>query len=623
MGVLTAGQRRFDDLGAPLHEVTFCVIDLETTGGSRHADAITEVAAVRYRGGERLDSLVTLVNPGTPIPPMITYLTGITEAMVAPAPPIAPVLAALQELIGPDDVIVGHNIGFDVGFLDAALTRHGWQRLGRRTVDTVRMARRLLRDEVPDCRLGTLAAWLRLEHQPCHRALADVEATADLLHLLLERVAGLGITGLDDLLDLPTIGGHPEAAKLALTADLPRRPGVYLFRDRGGTVVYVGKATDLRSRVRQYFGLDDRRKVVPMLHVTHRIDHVVCDSPVHAAVLETRLIQRHRPRFNQVAAHPESYAYLRIGGTAGRPSITATRSDGAPGTAWHLGPFPGQGAARSAGRALTEACSGLDPSVPLQPAAVLDAPDRLLAPLADRLLELAQLERFEDAAALRDRAAILARAISRQRRAEALLGHDRLELALQPRGTGRPVHLRLLGGRLQITADEIDQVTLPDAVCAADLTGLPAEAPVDGVPRHLVDELAAVIATVDRHGSRMAVVDASLPEGVGSGGLAWPARRPPSFDQRRDGREVPPHQGGADPSARQPSSRRPAQVLERSLVPSTGGHRAGAVDRRSAAGGVRRRRAPERRGGLERDPSALARRAGSPVPGTLPLDGEP
>ena len=114
-------QRSFDDLGTPLHDVTFVVLDLETTGGSATSgDAITEVGAAKYRGGECLGTFATLVNPGRPIPPAITYLTGITEAMVLPAPRIDEVLPAFLEFAG-DAVLVGHNVRFDMSFLQAAM----------------------------------------------------------------------------------------------------------------------------------------------------------------------------------------------------------------------------------------------------------------------------------------------------------------------------------------------------------------------------------------------------------------------------------------------------------------------------------------------------------------------
>src|SRR5437867_1616315 len=124
---LVAGQRSFDDVGSPLHDVTFCVVDLETTGGSAVDCEITEIGAVRLRGGECLGTFQTLVNPGRVIPPSIVVLTGITEAMVRPAPRVEAVLPSLLEFIG-GSVLVGHNLRFDVSFLDAALVRHGHPR---------------------------------------------------------------------------------------------------------------------------------------------------------------------------------------------------------------------------------------------------------------------------------------------------------------------------------------------------------------------------------------------------------------------------------------------------------------------------------------------------------------
>jgi DNA polymerase-3 subunit epsilon len=194
-------QRSFDDLGTPLHDVTFCVIDLETTGGNRNDDMITEIGAVKVRGGECLGTFQTLVNPGRAIPPQITVLTGLSDVLVAGAPRIEAVLGTLIDFVG-DAVIVGHNVGFDVGFLRAACRRAEREPLSGTVVDTVALARRLVRDEVPDCKLGTLATRFRLDHRPSHRALDDALATADLLHLLIERAAGLGVVGLDDLVML-------------------------------------------------------------------------------------------------------------------------------------------------------------------------------------------------------------------------------------------------------------------------------------------------------------------------------------------------------------------------------------------------------------------------------------
>jgi DNA polymerase III subunit epsilon len=336
----------FDELGTPLHEVTFCVVDVETTGGSPQACAITEIGAARYRGGERLGTFQTLVNPGMPVPPAITMVTGITEAMVLPAPRVDEVLPSLLEFVG-GSVLVGHNLRFDTAFLDAALAGSGRPPLAHHRVDTVALARRLVLndpDGVADCRLGTLAQTFGLEHQPCHRALDDVLATADLLHLLLERAAGYSAFGLDDLLALPRVANHPQAAKLRLTARLPRAPGVYVFRDRAGRALRVGRATDLRNRVRSYFAGTGRGAVGSLLREAQSVDHVVCRSTLEAAVLEVRLVHALEPRYNRHGTRWRSYRYVtRAGRRSPRWMVTRAPRPDALAT---LGPVPSTAVAR-------------------------------------------------------------------------------------------------------------------------------------------------------------------------------------------------------------------------------------------------------------------------------------
>src|SRR3954454_16929763 len=362
-------QRSFDDLGTPLSQVTFVVVDLETTGGSPGDDAITEIGAVKLRGGECLGTFATLVNPGRDIPPTITFLTGITHSMVMTAPSIASVLPAFLEFAR-DCVIVGHNIRFDLAFLDAAIRRHGYPRLSQPSVDTCGLARPLVRDEVPNCKLGTLAERFRLGHKPTHRALDDALATGDLLHVLLERAGSLGVLGLDDLLSLPTIAGHPQLAKLRLTDDLPRAPGVYLFRDVNGRVLYVGKATNLRTRVRSYFSGDERRKVGQLLRETHVIDHVVAPGPLEAAVLEVRLIHEHLPRFNRQAKTWRRYAYLKLTLDERFPRLSGVRLPKPDDGCLYLGPLPSTNAARQVAEAIESAvplrrCTRRPPRNPL------------------------------------------------------------------------------------------------------------------------------------------------------------------------------------------------------------------------------------------------------------------
>jgi DNA polymerase-3 subunit epsilon len=443
-------QQSLADLGMPLVETTFVVVDLETTGGSPNTDAITEIGALKLRGGELLGRIESLVNPGMPIPPMITVLTGITESMVLPAPPVAEILPAFLEFAR-DAVIVGHNIRFDCAFLDAALVANGYPRLSNRRVDTLALARRLVRDEIPNLRLHTLARHFRTSVEPTHRAYADAAATAEVLHALLERAAGYGVLGLDDLLALPSMRAHPSAAKLALTARLPRAPGVYVFRDRDGRVLYVGKATNLRARVRSYFASDDRRKVPQLLRELATIDHRVCASTFEAEIRELRLIQRLQPRFNRHGKSTRASAYLKL--TDERfPRLTVTRTPAPDGSS--LGPFHSTTTAHLVREAIESAvplrrCTTRvgrrapivegPPCVPAQLGvaacpcrghvddatydafvgavrrALTNEPEVALAPLEARMQRLARDERFEEAAATRDRLAALARALERRR----------------------------------------------------------------------------------------------------------------------------------------------------------------------------------------------------------------
>jgi len=540
-------QRSFDDLGTPLSAVTFVVVDLETTGGSPAEDAITEIGAVKLRGGECLGTFSTLVNPGRDIPPTITFLTGITEAMVVAAPDIASVLPALLEFVG-DAVVVGHNVRFDLAFLDAAIRRHGYPRLRQPSVDTCGLARRLVRDEVPNCRLGTLAERFRLRHTPTHRALDDALATADLLHVLLERAGSLGVLGLDDLLALPTIAGHPQLAKLRLTDDLPRAPGVYLFRDAGGRVLYVGKAANLRTRVRSYFSGDERRKVGQLLRETHRIDHVVAPGPLEAAVLEVRLIHEHLPRFNRQSKTWRRYAYLKLTLQERFPRLSVVKvpkDDGA----LYLGPLSTSAAARRIAEAIESAmplrrctrtpsrtplpapCAPAQLGVSLCPCAaavseddyraVVDAvvhaltvdPAPLLAPLEARMLDLAAAERFEEAADVRERAGALASAIRRQRRLDGLRRAGRLVVDVPGRGG-----IELDGGLL-VRSWPGEQAPLSlDAPSVTPAPGSP-------LPRHLADEVAVVASWLEKEAARVRLVSCSDL-------LASPAGRIPRFEPR-------------------------------------------------------------------------------------------
>src|SRR4029453_18953421 len=132
-------QGRLDDLGTPLLDVEFVVLDLETTGGAPAHDRVPQGGAVKIPGGGGLGTFQPLATPGAPTPPLISALTGITNPMVADEEPIEVVLPCLLEFLG-GAVLVAHNASFDRRFVQANLERHGYQRLANRVVCTARLA---------------------------------------------------------------------------------------------------------------------------------------------------------------------------------------------------------------------------------------------------------------------------------------------------------------------------------------------------------------------------------------------------------------------------------------------------------------------------------------------------
>ncbi len=534
MSALMLGQRSFDDLGTPLHDATFCVLDLETTGGSRSDDMITEIGVVKVRAGVCLGTFHTLVNPGRAIPPQITVLTGLTDAVVYRAPRIETVLGSLMDFLG-DAVFVAHNASFDLGFVRAALARDDRADYHPTVVDTATLARRLLRDEVSNCKLSTLASRFRLDHTPNHRALDDALATTDLLHLLLERAAGLGVLGLDDLVSLGKLAGHPQARKLTLTSSLPRTPGVYMFCGHRDEVLYVGKATNLRQRVRSYFGRDDRRRIGPMLREMQRVRHLELADPLSAEIVESRLIARMLPRYNRAGTRVDKYCYVRFDVDSAWPRLAVVK-DPSP-TGRHLGPLPSRARANLVVEAIQSVvplrrcstrlgvnfvppsgatpCSAAQLGVSQCPCAgaaerssydaavttatrVFDGdPEAIRLRLMARMSDLAAAQRYEEAALVRDRLSALLGAVRRQQLLSAVLA----------------------GGRCTVRRGDVswvvDQGRLVDVTISGEVGRAlpvdPPDPPPAGRPlrRQQVDEALCLAKYFDKHAVRLEILDCS------------------------------------------------------------------------------------------------------------------
>jgi DNA polymerase-3 subunit epsilon len=542
-------QGALDELGTPLADVTFVIVDLETTGVSPGESAITEIGAVKVRGGERLAEFATLVDPGTRIPPFITVLTGITQQMVMAAPRIETVLPAFLEFAR-GCVLVAHNAPFDMGFLKAACAGAGYPWPAFPVVDTADLARRVLtRDEVPNCKLGTLARFFRTDTDPCHRALADARATVDVLHGLIERLGSFGVGSLEEVKTFAKAPTPEQRRKRHLADGIPSAPGVYVFEDARGEILYVGKSTDLRSRVRSYFTASETRsRVREMVGIAERVRPIVCATGLEAEVRELRLIAEHKPRYNRRSRFPERAIWLKL--TAEpfpRLSIVRECRDD---RASYLGPFRSARTAEEARAALHDAvplrqctqrltlrsidrgtartcaladigrcgapCDGREPvevyaGHAALARAVMDGDARpVVTAVGDRIDRLAADLRYEEAAEHRDRLAAFIRAAARSQRLTALARCPQL-VAARPGIAGGWELAVVRHGRLAAagtvpsharTASSVRPYV--DAVISTAETVIPAPGPAGNAS---VEEMECVLRWLESPGVRLVELD--------------------------------------------------------------------------------------------------------------------
>ncbi|WP_195839922.1 DEDD exonuclease domain-containing protein [Cutibacterium porci] len=540
-------QPSFDDVGTALSDVTFCVVDLETTGTGKDAE-ITEIGAVKVRGGCVDGEFHTLVCPTEPIPASVQVLTGITNAMVRPAPPLRAVLPSWSEF-SRSTVLVAHNARFDVGFLQRAYAQHGYPWQNPFVVDTLALARSVLsRGEVRNYKLSTLSQLFRTTTTPSHRALDDARATVDVLHGLIERVGNLDVTTLEDLMDITHRVPESRRRRRVWAKNLPEGPGVYWFcLDKPAPaqpeVLYVGKSVNIRRRVSQYFTASEtRRRMDEMVRIATGVKARECSTQLEAGVRELRLIDAHQPRYNRRSRRQGSVWWVALTPEAHpRPSVVR-RADRDSQPPW--GPFTSRRAATRAAIVMAEAfglrqCSGPvsqhPDGCPLAEMGHCSAPcvnphvdysaivDRarlamttdvrdLTDRLAHRIAHLSAAERFEDAAEFTDDAKEVLRATRRRSRLISLASCPQI-VAARRNGAFWEIHVirhgRLAGaGRCRVNTDPMPVI---DAVCA---TAESVCRPPSGIPACTIEEAELVASWFEEPGVRLVDI---------VGEWSWPA----------------------------------------------------------------------------------------------------
>lgn len=522
-------QVALDELEPTLAEVTFVVVDLETTGTRPGSDEITEIGAVRVRGGELLAELSTFVAIEGSLPGHISKLTGIAPGDLVGAPSLAEVMATFLEF-SRGAVLVAHNARFDLGFLRAAAVATAQPWPDPPSVCTLALARRVLeRGETRGHRLGELAHHLGSTVEPNHRALQDARATVDVLHALISRVGDCGVSTLSELTAYDNRLSPEVRRRATLTDPLTSGPGVYVFRDEAGGPLYVGSSGDVRRRARSYYsGGDSRGRMRTMVGLAATIDCVPCAHLLEAWTVEERLIDALQPPYNRRSRSPRRGWWLTPpAGRGVRGRVTRT-----PEHPFAVGPFRRAEDARSAWQDLSEAAAeeagveaaavaGVGTAVETGAETVHDLADparwaalatgldsSALRRLVKRVEVLAGDGAFERAARLRDRTATLVRVLARQQELAATAALAELVLVqAAPRRSWAVAVVRY--GRLAASGTvPAGAAPLPviDALRAAATTILPGSGPFAGAS---VTEIRTVHRWIDSAQTRIVTVDGS------------------------------------------------------------------------------------------------------------------
>jgi DNA polymerase-3 subunit epsilon len=522
----------------------FVTVDIETTGSRPGRNAIIEIGAVRIENRVVVGRFSSLVRSSEPIPPTIRHLTGIDDSMLDDAPDVAEVMAAFREFsLGA--VLVAHNHRFDMGFLDYEAERIWGHPFQRPVLDTLCLSR-CLQPDLSQHNLGSLAAFYGTAALPNHRAFPDALATAEILIAMIADLEDRGFVTAAETADFCGVATQGALArKLPLATHLPDVPGIYLFRDAEGRVLYIGRAKNLRSRVRSHFYAPVDSDAAPASQ-TVRIDHIPCASPLDALLLESRLVERYRPPYNHHQHRLREPVFLYLDDSDPLPAFRVTRRRRRSGVV--IGPLWNASAAATLADALAthyrlrrcarplSACASApcgprtaalcpafassDLSLPAYARRIRAALGVLagdgaqfrtrLGVARDRAVET---ERYEDAIASRDAIRALDRTLCALEVTNRAASED-VSVVVEGDGAHAVVHVVLRGRRfttLRFTRDEVMRRThIPRLVCALRNANEHVARPGRMTARHLRD-MAIIDSYRQEHRPVTVPVDSDVP----------------------------------------------------------------------------------------------------------------
>ncbi len=326
-----------------IEDAIFVVCDVETTGTSPRFDKIIEISLVKILNGKIIDQYSTLVNPEKYIPSYITSLTGIRNEDVIDAPKFGDISSRVRTFLE-DSIFVAHNSSFDYNFVINRFLELEEVPPQNKTICTRMLSRRIIPGLI-SYSLSSLSAYFNIKNLRPHRSLSDALTTSYVFLNLIEELKNTHkIKTVDELISFQfkpvniSLLSRVKSSLVNMVTQLPRKPGVYIFKDRKGKIVYIGKAKNLKSRVLSYFKSDADYRVKKIIRSAHSLEFIETSTELSAFLLESELIKLHKPIHNKVLKIVRRYSFIALNENEKFPRLEITTKLSGNGTMF-FGPF--------------------------------------------------------------------------------------------------------------------------------------------------------------------------------------------------------------------------------------------------------------------------------------------
>ncbi len=299
----------------------YAIVDIETTGSYAGANNITEIAIIIHNGKYIIDKFQSLIRPGMPIPFHIQALTGISDEMVENAPPFRDIASSIYRLLQ-GRIFVAHNVNFDYSFIVQELQSAGY-RWKAPKLCTVRLARRII-PNLASYSLGKLCHNLGIPIRDRHRAMGDAEATVQLFERLIQADKEDIVTSTLQKTKEHRLPTHIDEEDFLR---LPNTAGIYIFRNKGGKIIYIGKAINIKKRVLSHFsGNNSSRRRQAFLNEICSIDFEESGTELMALLMECQMIKKHWPKYNNaLKKHEPKFGLVRYEDQKGYQRLLVSR----------------------------------------------------------------------------------------------------------------------------------------------------------------------------------------------------------------------------------------------------------------------------------------------------------